>query len=144
MTNEQVQFWLNQGLAILAWVVFAIFLYRQGWPFIRDRIIDMQVSFAKEMEDRKAEITQLLSVNQTLTANNGAQRDAHLAAERQSRADFLAALDTIRAKQDTFLSGELKELRLAITENTHTMHDFLSNIQAWDGETERRKRERKP
>lgn len=134
MTPEQQQFWTNQGIAVLAWAIFLLFLYRQGWPFIKDQIVMMQSNFRQEMDDRKNEIALLI-------ANNQAQRDSHLASERQARADYLASLDTIRTKQDIALASELKELRIAVIENTKTMHEWLSNRE-WDGEKERRRKPR--
>lgn len=133
MTPEQQQFLYSNGLAVVGWIALGLFVWRAGWPFIKDQIISMQTAFRQDMEDRKAEIASLI-------ANNDAQRTAHLANERQSRADYLQSLDAIRAKQDALISGELRDLRTAIMENTKTMHDYMANMQEWDKTTERRRK----
>jgi hypothetical protein len=132
MTPEQQQFLVSNGLAVVAWIAFGIFVWKQGWPFVRDQIVAMQTSFRQDMLDRKAEIALLIQ-------NNQAQRDSHLAAERQSRSDYLASLENIRVAQNASVTGELKELRIAVVENTKTLHDWLANQQSWGGEEERRK-----
>lgn len=134
MTPEQQQFWVNNGVAIGGWVIFGLFVWRAGWPFFKDQIIAMQNSFRQDMADRKAEIAALI-------ANNAAQLTAHLASEKQSRADYLSSLEAIRNKQDSLIAGELRDLRQVIMENTKTMHDYMVNAQ-WDGGTERRRKPR--
>jgi hypothetical protein len=133
MTSEQTQFLYSNGLAVLVLVALGLFGWRAGWPFIKDQILAMQESFRQDMADRKAEIASLI-------ANNESQRTAHLANERQSRADYLQSLENIRLKQDAMVSGELRDLRTAIMENTKTMHDYMANMQEWDKTTDRRRK----
>ena len=124
MSSETLTLLFNYGMPT---VIIALGLI-YGVPYATKKLDEV-------LDDHRKLVADLVAQNQAQLVNNEAQRKQHLEAERQQRAEYLAAQQAISDKQMIALA-EL--LRLAQDTNT-TIVGIRDDWRTWNG-IERRRR----